>query len=174
MQTPTLTTTNHIIRPFQEQDLEIFTRYRADKNIAQYQGWSDYTYEKALEFFANMDYSTFAKINTWYQFAITTKNTDTIQGDMAIHFTSDNSIIEIGYTIAPENQGKGMAFECVSALIDYAFKELNINQILAYTDVKNQPSYKLLEKLNFTQDKSHPKNINADYEEYKYILNKTL
>ncbi|WP_198553546.1 MULTISPECIES: hypothetical protein [unclassified Shewanella] len=40
---------NVTIRQFEKSDLQTFTRYRAIPEVAQYQSWSNYTYDDAIK-----------------------------------------------------------------------------------------------------------------------------
>jgi [ribosomal protein S5]-alanine N-acetyltransferase len=54
--------------------------------------------------------------------------------------------VEIGYGIAPTEQGKGIATEAVAALCKLAFDSPLVWQIFAETAVHNLPSQRVLEK----------------------------
>ena len=48
--------------------------------------------------------------------------------------------IELGYLLAEEQRGKGYAREAVSAVLTYAFQELDISRVVAVIDKKNTAS----------------------------------
>ncbi|GLS84558.1 GNAT family N-acetyltransferase [Paraferrimonas haliotis] len=167
-----LTSTHCIIRPFQLKDLECFAEYRGQESVARYQSWSNYSYQDAVKLFEAMDYSTFGSIGQWYQLAIVAKKGDSLLGDLAIHFV-DEQQLEIGFTVAPQFQGQGIASEAVSALLAYVFTHLKIHRVTATTDVNNVASYKLLEKLKFRREAHFIQNIffkGKWGDEYQYAL----
>ncbi|MDV7103308.1 GNAT family protein [Vibrio sp. TH_r3] len=143
-----LQTCRFFIRFFQYSDLNAFTKYRADKDVARYQSWSTYTFQDALDLFNKMDYSSFGQIGSWYQLAIEDRKSHQLVGDLALHFV-DHEKMEIGYTIAAKNHRTGIAFEAISALLDYLFLTLNKQKIVAFVDKRNIASYRLLEKAGF-------------------------
>ncbi|MDB1125820.1 GNAT family N-acetyltransferase [Vibrio algarum] len=147
-QSPILETTRYFIRAFEKSDLTAFAQYRADENVARYQSWTNYTYQDALRLFNQMDYSTFGRIGHWYQLAIEKKSSHEVIGDLAVHFI-DQEKMEVGFTISADNQRKGVGFEALSALLDFLFLTLNKQKIVAFVDMKNEASYKLLEKAGF-------------------------
>ncbi|MCU8038008.1 GNAT family N-acetyltransferase [Shewanella sp. SM69] len=157
-----LTTEHFVLRPFQRADLEAFTAYRADPKVAKYQSWTDYRYSDALALFEKMDYAQFGAVDTWFQLAIISGASGTtptqLVGDLALHFI-DEQQVEIGFTIAPEHQGKQVAFEAVSALLDYLFIELHNHRVIAITDAQNLACCRLLEKLRFRREAHYVKNI---------------
>lgn len=58
---------------------------------------------------------------------------------------------EIGYIFHPDNWGRGLAFECLSALIERAFQRLDLDTLLADVDPRNAASCRLLGKLGFIE-----------------------
>jgi RimJ/RimL family protein N-acetyltransferase len=57
--------------------------------------------------------------------------------------------LEIGYVLAPEYWGKGLATEIAGGLARYAFERLNAPIVAAYTDPANHASRRVLEKCGF-------------------------
>lgn len=169
---PVLKTENYVIRAFERKDLETFTRYRSQEVVAKYQSWTSYTYLDAVELFESMDYSTFGSEGNWYQLAISSIDSDELLGDLAVHFI-DQEQIEIGFTVCPEQQGKGVATEAVSSFIRYVFGELYKHRVVAITDADNTASYRLLEKLGFRREAHFIQNVffkGAWGDEYQYAL----
>jgi RimJ/RimL family protein N-acetyltransferase len=169
--TPLLSTARLIIRAFKYSDLQSFTQYRADEEVAKYQSWSNYTFEDATKLFQQMDYSTFGRIGSWYQLAIEDKVSHRLLGDLAVHFV-DQEKMEVGYTVSSENQRKGIAYEALYGLLDFLFIRLNKQKVIAFVDIHNKASYKLLEKSGFKRSA----NLTADPspnagwgDEYVYI-----
>jgi [ribosomal protein S5]-alanine N-acetyltransferase len=60
-----------------------------------------------------------------------------------------NNFYELGYRFKRKHWGKGFATESSTAILDYGFENLNIEQIFAMTDPKNANSKKVLAKLGF-------------------------
>lgn len=172
MDTPILTTDRLLIRAFSEADLSVFTEYRAQPEVAKYQSWSDYTYSDALALFNNADYANFAVVGQWYQLAIADIDSDQLLGDLAVHFI-DNEQIEIGFTVAPENQKKAIGKEAVSAFLEYLFNTLNKHRVVATTDAENVASFRLLESLGFRREAHFRQNIffkGAWGDEFQYAM----
>ena len=61
----------------------------------------------------------------------------------------ENSLTEIGYALLPEFWGKGYASEITKRLIDYAKEQGNIKELIGVVDPENQPSIRVLTKLDF-------------------------
>lgn len=60
-----------------------------------------------------------------------------------------NDFYELGYRFKRKHWGKGFATESSIAILDYGFKNLNVDSIFAITDPKNLNSKKVLTKLGF-------------------------
>ena len=56
---------------------------------------------------------------------------------------------EIGYWLLPEHWGRGIARECASAVLSFAFGPLGLHRIGAEVDTDNHRSSALLENLGF-------------------------
>jgi RimJ/RimL family protein N-acetyltransferase len=57
---------------------------------------------------------------------------------------------EVGYTLAPEHWGKGLATEITRALSDYLFAHFQPEYVVAFTAFENLASQKVLLKAGFT------------------------
>ena len=68
------------------------------------------------------------------------------------NFNFENNSAELGYELTPKFQGKGFMKEALSKVINFGFKELNLQIIEAFTDEKNKSSIKTLVKFNFIQN----------------------
>ncbi|STR45386.1 GNAT family N-acetyltransferase [Iodobacter fluviatilis] len=56
---------------------------------------------------------------------------------------------DLGYAFLPQYWGQGFAFEAATGVVKYAKEILNMPRLLATTDLNNQTSIQLLNKLNF-------------------------
>ncbi|MCG9698071.1 GNAT family protein [Shewanella sp. Isolate11] len=152
------TTTRILCREFETEDLRPFSLYRADPKVAQYQSWSDYSYQDALGLFEQMQRTPFATPDSWVQLALECRETRQLLGDLALHFIDDQQM-EIGFTLAPQFQHQGYATEAVNGLLYYLFIERGVRRIVATTDCDNRPSWSLLERVGFRREAHHIENI---------------
>ena len=67
----------------------------------------------------------------------------------------DTEYIGLGYLILREHQRKGYALEGARACLDWAFRNLHPEKIIAEVAEDNLPSRKLAEKLGMTCEKSY-------------------
>ena len=170
-----LETPRLILRPFQDSDLEPFVAYRSDPEVARYQGWeAPYSVESAREFIAEMKHKQPAVQGEWYQLAVELKQGAPLIGDCAFHILAhDARQAEIGCTLARQHQRQGYAFEAVTRLLDYLFRDLGLHRVIASCDVDNLASVRLLERVGMRREAHCVENIwfkGAWGSEYLYAL----
>jgi len=89
---------------------------------------------------------------TWYAVRIDTDN-PTLCGSIGFKGPPDQKgVVEIGYSVLPEFQGKGFATEIVTGLVRWACRQPMVRQIAAETTADNRASVRVLEKNGFVFD----------------------
>lgn len=147
------------IRDFSEKDLSEFARYRALPEVARYQSWEQYGLEDAQRLYASQQAVSFGTPGSWHQLAITDKRDDALLGDCALHFLEDGQQMGIGFTLAPEHQGKGLAREAVGLLVAHLFGPMQRHRVIAVTDAENLPAQSLLTALGFRKEAHYLQNV---------------
>ena len=133
------------------KDKEVFLAYRGNPEVFQFQSWDPPNLQE-VESFIRQNLTVAPNTpDTWLQVGIYLHNGQLI-GDIGLHFLEDNAQMEIGYTLAPEHQGQGYAFEAVKAILDYLFGHLEKHRVIGSVDPENIRSIKLLEKLGFRRE----------------------
>ena len=116
-----LTTDRLTLRPLARQDITEFTRYRNLPDVARYQDWTmPYTRDLAHALVDDNEELGVPTPGQWLQLAIVDGD-DRLLGDVAIWLDAAALLAMIGYTLAPESQGKGYAVEAVKAVVDWLF-----------------------------------------------------
>ncbi len=171
-----LSTPRLILRAFSAADLSGFLAYRSDPEVLRYQGMAPMSQEKAITFLDEMKDMDLTWQGKWMQIAIEKRDEQKLIGDLALKTDAyDPRLAEIGYTLHPAYQGQGFATEAVEHLLRHLFSEKNFHRITALVDVRNPPSFQLLEKLGFRREahyrKSYFDKIDGDwFDEYRYAL----
>jgi RimJ/RimL family protein N-acetyltransferase len=168
----TIRTQNLIIRQFSEADLVEFATYRAIPAVAEFQTWSNFTYEDAIATHSKMTEVPFGTVGSWFQLAIKKGEAAPLAGDLAVHFL-DEQQVEIGFTVAPSFQRTGIAHEAMLGLLGHIFTIMSKHRAIAVTDTRNVASCGLLEKLGFRREAHHVDNIffkGAWGSEYVYAI----
>jgi RimJ/RimL family protein N-acetyltransferase len=100
-------------------------------------------------------------------FAATLRDTGDFIGTIGLQTMRDavpnlpQPAVEIGWRLAQSAQGKGFATEGARVIVDFAFNQLGLNEVVAITALPNQPSRRVMEKLGMTHcpelDFDHPR-----------------
>ncbi len=142
------------LRPFQDKDIETFSLYRSDPEVARYQGWiAPFRIEQAAKFIKDMQSKTPGQPGQWYQIALELKASGQMIGDCAFQrLLEDPRQAEIAFTLARSFQGHGYGTEAVTRLIGYLFETLKLHRIRANTDPANFASGRLLQRLGMRHE----------------------
>ncbi|MEH7332030.1 GNAT family protein [Neobacillus drentensis] len=163
-----------ILRQFSQQDVNPFYLYRSSPEVAKFQSWENYQRHDAEVFVEKQSKCVPNQPGTWFQFAIALAETNQLIGDCALHtLLAEPRIVEIGYTLAEEHQGKGYASEAVRALLSYVFNDLGKHKVIAFTDVRNENSIRLLERVGMRREGHLLENYMSKgqwVDEYQYAL----
>jgi RimJ/RimL family protein N-acetyltransferase len=172
MDVPTLRTARCLVRPLHAADLPELARYRDDPRVARYQSWDGYTEADARALLHELAATPFGTLGMWYQLAIARAVDNALIGDIGLHFL-DEQQVEIGFTLAFEHHGAGLAREAVGAIVDHLFVALDRHRLVAITDARNTTAARLLEALGFRREAHHVDSIffkGAWGSEYVYAL----
>jgi ribosomal-protein-alanine N-acetyltransferase len=91
--------------------------------------------------------------DNWMYWAICFKDNPKLVGTICLwNINQEENKAEVGYELNPDYQGKGIAKEALSKIIEFGFNDLQLNKIEAYTHKENLASTNLLEKFNFIRD----------------------
>lgn len=168
-----LRTPRLVLRPLEDRDLPAFLAYRNHPEVARYQSWKGMTEAEGLAFLAAQKQVVPGQAGAWAQIGIQLQATGALCGDVAIGLSEDGRQAELGYSLAPEHQGQGIATEAVRALLDHAFGVWGLHRVSATTDCLNLGSVALLERVGFRREAHHLQNIwfkGAWGDEYVYAL----
>lgn len=150
---PMLETPRLRLRRFHDADLPLFMAYRNDPDIARYQGWESISLPEALAFIQEQRAIPLGLPGVGMQIAIESKETGLLIGDCYFRIAADDAQqAEIGYTLAADAQGRGLATEAVAAWLSYAFRAFDLHRVTALLDVENHRSAALLERLGFRRE----------------------
>lgn len=141
-----IATSRLILRRLVQSDREALFQYRSDPEISRYQGWVPETLTDADQFIAARPPDP-DQPGTWFQLAITLKDSGAMIGDAGLHFPADNpQQVEIGITLAGEYHRQGYAAEALKAVLDYLFVTLNKHRVYACIDPRNAGARTLVER----------------------------
>lgn len=153
---PCFITDNLILRPWSLTDAENLYKYASEPEIGLSAGWQPHkSIDDSIKIIEDV-------LTLPGEYAIVLKRTNSVIGSIGLKAGSklrrglgDNPLqAEIGYWIGKPFWGKGFVPEAARVLIEYGFRELELNRIwIAYFD-GNERSKRVAEKLGFVYDHS--------------------
>ena len=138
------------LRRLNPVDLGAFQAYRRDPELARFQGWRQESDEQALAFLQAMASAPFCEPGEWMQLGIAPLEGKQLLGDIGLHRAlPPRRTVELGYTLARDWQGRGLATEAVALAIGLVWDGTQAVDIEACIDSRNDASERLLQRLNF-------------------------
>ncbi len=90
---------------------------------------------------------------TLFQFAITRRSDPKMIGTCTLwNFHAQNRRAEVGYALGRSYWGNGYMHEAMQALVDHAFRVMQLHRLEADIDPRNEASAKSLARLGFTHE----------------------
>lgn len=157
-----LTTSRLKLRPWRESDFPLFAALNADPEVRKYFPGilSEEESNKQGQYFSKM-----IDDNGWGFWTAELLDSKEYIGFIGLAPVSKEApfgpTVEIGWRLAKSYWGKGFATEGAIAARDYAFIELKLPEIVAFTAVNNAPSRKVMTRIGMqyskNEDFDHPK-----------------
>jgi RimJ/RimL family protein N-acetyltransferase len=150
---PEIVTQRLKLTPLDPRDAAAFFRYRSDAEVCRYQSWAPGSVDDALSFITELQSVAFDTQGTWFQLAVRLREADLLIGDIGVHFPVDQpGQVEIGFTVAPGHQRRGLGTEAVRGLLDHIFGPLGKHRVFASVDPRNEASIALLRSVGMRQE----------------------
>lgn len=147
-------------------DVPAFVAYRQDPDVARYQSWDvDYDEQRAHRLVEGQNSLVggdgLPAAGDWVQLAVRDKQSRELFGDVAVHRLDDQPhTYEIGFTLAPAAQGRGLAAEAIRRVLDHLFRSAGAHRVTASCDTRNEASRRVLGRSGFNQEAHH---VDADF-----------
>ena len=162
----TITTPRLHLTPFEPSDWAFFRSLRENRDVMRYMA-AIAPEKETRRVFA-------ARLMAEHVFVIRFQDDDTPLGDIGLQISPENrEEADIGYTVVPAAQGKGIASEALRAVCDYAFSQTSVKAINAYVLADNGGSVRVLEKAGFVRTQVLEKAYEIDgvrYDDWVYRL----
>ena len=141
------------LRRLRPGDEAALCAYRGLPEVARFQSWETFGPDDAARLIAGQERTTSVAPGTWIQFGLTLIESGELVGDCGVHFPAgDERQVELGITLAPAHQGRGLAAEAVAAVLRYAFDTLGKHRVFATTDADNDAAARLFLRLGFRRE----------------------
>lgn len=155
-----LSTRRLILRPLEVEDAETMFRYRSRPDVSRYQSWLPADVSEVRAFIEKMRGSPPGMRGTWFTLAIILRETGIMAGDVGLHFPEiESDQLEIGITLSPAFQRRGLAAEALAEVCRFAFFTLGKERLYASVDPRNKPSIRLLERVGMRKEAFLPESM---------------
>jgi len=138
-----------LLRRLQVSDLAAFQAYRSIPELGRFQGWSPMSEGEALAFLDEMNTIPLFSLGEWVQLGIAEPATNRLIGDIGMFLAGDGHSAEVGFTLEPGAQGRGVATAAVREALQLLFSATRVRQVLGVTDIRNLASIRLLQRVGF-------------------------
>ncbi|MCY8302903.1 GNAT family N-acetyltransferase [Bacillus spizizenii] len=156
-----------LIREFEFKDWQAVYEYTSDINVMKYIPEGVFSKEDAKEF-VNKNRGDNAE-----KFPVVLRDENFLIGHIVFYKYFGEHTYEIGWVFNPKYQNRGYASEAARAILEYGFREMNLQRIIATCQPENIPSYRVMEKIGMRREgffkKCIPKS-NEWWDEYYYAI----
>ncbi|SIQ61871.1 ribosomal-protein-alanine N-acetyltransferase [Chryseobacterium sp. RU37D] len=152
------------LKEINESHVDDILKIRSNEVINQYvQRKSPKNNYDALQFILTIKERT--KDNQSFYWGISLKNQSNLIGTICLYnFSEDRKVAEVGYELLPDYHRQGIMSEALTAVVNFGFNELHLQEMVAMTNKFNENSKSLLLKYDFVleegrEDEGFPDNL---------------
>jgi len=162
MKIPRLETERLILREWIDGDIQPFVDMNCDPDVMRFFP-KHLTAEESRQFIAKSNSILLEKqFGLW---AVEIKESGEFIGFIGLAIptfeTSFTPCTEIGWRLTKQSWGKGYATEGAKRVLQYAFKNLDLKEVVSFTSELNRPSIKVMERIGMkrspSEDFNHPR-----------------
>lgn len=144
-----LTTPNFVLRQLTLADQDEIFILRSDQRVLEYLDIpAAKSLDDAIKFINKINSEDFN--NEWVYWAISFKGEPKLVGTICLwNISEDKTSADIGFTLLPEFQAKGIMQEVIPIVLNHGFTTMDLGKIHGEVSPRNIKSIKLLEKFGF-------------------------
>lgn len=171
-----LETDRLILRQWKKSDFKSFAEMNSDTETMEY--FPSTLTRKESDSMAKTCKSLIDQ-NGWGYWVIQLKSHHAFLGFVGLHQTSHHypcsPCIEIGWRLLKQNWGKGYATEAAKQVLDHAFNDLSMKEIISFTSSKNHRSKSVMKRIGLvnTGKNFHHPDLPKDHPLSNQLLYKT-
>ncbi|SEQ18489.1 Protein N-acetyltransferase, RimJ/RimL family [Lentzea xinjiangensis] len=149
-----LKTDRLLLRPFRPDDLDDFHAYRSRPEFHRYLYDEAATREECVELLDKLAADDeLTGEGQRLALAIHLPEAGRVIGGVVLKWRSEaHRQGEIGYSLNPDFQGHGYASEAARKMLELGFDGLGLHRIVAECDPRNEPSWRLMERLGMRRE----------------------
>ena len=140
-----LETERTLVRQLMDTDFEDYFQLESNLEVMRFISGRPRSREEARLRFAKqrLAYLRDPGFGVW---SVCLKTSGQFIGTACLNFIEDTSIRQVGYKFTPSQQGKGLATEIATALLQYGFGACSLPEISAVCNPLNKGSEKVMQK----------------------------
>jgi len=143
-----LETRRLVLRPFTAEDAAAVPAFAGRWEVAQMTARIPHPYPEDAAAAWIAGHAEARSADSEYTFAVTLKDGNRVIGAAGLR-RSEPGNLDLGYVLAPETWGQGLATEAAQALVVYGFETLNAEALTSGHFSDNPASGRVLEKAGF-------------------------
>lgn len=141
-----LRTERLLLRPFRLSDIDDVLRYASDPQWAAF-------YPRPYDRGVTEHMVARSVVISWDREAVFAMESDgRVVGLVSLEVDAESKTAELGYDLARDSWGQGLATEAATAVVDWGFREYGLARIFAEADARNGRSLRLMERLGMTRE----------------------
>lgn len=151
MQSPIIRSERLFLRRFQPSDYLDLHEYLSDPEVVRFEPYEPFTLKQS-----KLEALNRAKSPSYWAVCLT--DTNKVIGNLFFN-KEEYETYELGYVFNRLYQKHGYATESCQALLQYAFRTLNVRRVIALCSMENSNSWRLMERLQMRKEACFLKNV---------------
>ncbi|WP_055481445.1 GNAT family N-acetyltransferase [Sphaerimonospora mesophila] len=149
-----LITERLVLRPFTDDDFDDVYAYHSRPEVARYLYWEARDREQVRTALERMTtQTTLTEEGQLLLLAVYWPEAGAVVGQVNLEWLSqENRQGETGFVFNPDYHGKGLAREAAEVMLRLGFEELGLHRVIGRCDPRNEPSWRLMERLGMRRE----------------------
>lgn len=153
-----------LLRPLNVSDLNTVHEYISDEDNTRFMMFApNTTLCETKDFLSRVTNEWSKDTPSFFEFAIVLNGLQI--GAVSVYLQENPAEGELGWILNKQYQKKGYALEAAKALKNFALNTLHLKKITAQCDYRNEPSYRLMEKIGLKLESDNGTRIYAKRKE---------
>jgi RimJ/RimL family protein N-acetyltransferase len=142
-----------VLSELSKDDAPRLFEYRSDPTVERFQGFEPRSVEDARRFIETGQVARLGSPGPWHQLGIRLRGSGELVGDIGVRYPSEEPHeAEVGVTVAPDRQRRGIAAESLTGLLPHLFDRFDTRRVFASVDPSNTASMALFDSLGMRQE----------------------
>ena len=145
---PTIDTEHLTLRVLTPNDIEDIKHSNSQKTKYKYSRKQPSNREKN----PHLLYEKQQKPTKSFHWGIVHKNDNKVIGEMWVYLIENNRMAKVAFRLSPAYQGNGFMAEALTGVVQFCFKNIELQRLWSDVHILNHASYKTMEKVGFIRE----------------------